>query len=169
MSQITHHLAGTSQVLWLSRHFCVDFDTQTALLSYVTYEDNFFFLPSSLWRSTKSRRLLQKMAPCDTLVVAGHFYSDCYEADSSGSASHKCITVNHNIPCHPCHVTAWHHCFPSKNTAFKKVREGVSSTQHRRLTWDPFTELRFRADSCLLLCLEGSQYCCEFGKSWLAD
>lgn len=100
-----------------------------------------FFLSS---QSTKSCGLLQKMAPRDTLVVAGHFYPVYYEADSSGSPSHKCITVNHNIPRHPVRprpMTAWHHRFPSKNTAFKKVREGVSSTQHRRLTWNPFTEL----------------------------
>lgn len=39
------------------------------------------------------------------LEVAGHFYSVYYEADSTGSPSHKCITVNHNIPRHP--VRPW--------------------------------------------------------------
>lgn len=102
------------------------------------------------------------MVPCDTLEVAGHFYLVYYEADSSGSPSHKCITVNHNIPRHPVRpwrMTAWHHNFPSKNMAFKRVKS-ESSIQHRCLTWNPFTELfgRFRVDLCSLLrlCLGGS-------------
>lgn len=72
------------------------------------------------------------------------FYLVDYEANSSESPRHKCITMNHNIPCHPASprkMTAWHHHFPSKNTAFKKVKEGMSFTQHRPLTWSPFTEL----------------------------
>lgn len=43
---------------------------------------------------------LQKTSPCDTLVVAGCFYRLYYgAADSCGSPSHKCITLNRiNIP-----------------------------------------------------------------------
>ncbi len=124
-------------------HFRVDIDTLTALPSprYNKNEETVMFESKAkfvmcLWKhrlwhtnafsdipflvflrlwSTKSHRLLPKMAPCDTIVVARHFYPVCYKADSSGSLIHKCITVNHRIPCHPVRLwrmTAWHHHFP---------------------------------------------------------
>lgn len=100
----------------------VDIDTHL----YLTSSPMSHFL--SLW-STKGRRLLQKMAPCDTLVVARHFYPVYYKADSSWRPSNKCIIMNHNMLHHETlannYMTS---LFPFKKTAFKKVRKGVSST-----------------------------------------
>lgn len=110
---------------------CRLWHTNTHLISY--------FLSSSVCGPKGSENVsLWHNSGCKT------FYPVDYEANRSESLRHKCIPVNHNIPCPPASprkMTAWHHHFPSKNTAFKKVKEGVSFTQHRPLTWNPFTEL----------------------------
>lgn len=82
------------------------------------------------------------MALCDTPVGARYFYLSVIKADSSERPRHKCIIMHHNMLHQETLASDYMTSSPpSKRKVFYKVRKGVSSSQHRRHTWNSFTRL----------------------------
>lgn len=131
----TRHLKFENIILWPGR-LCSNgadntqqrFDTfivimMTIMIIIVIHMDVIVLL------TTRPAVVAPVRLPTMHLMVAGHLYSVCYEADSCGSPGHKCITVNHNIPPPPREALA-NDCMTS---SFSLQEHGLQESQRGRL------------------------------------